>query len=259
MIPKVSVIVPCHEYAAHIEQCLMSVMLQRVDFAIEIIVGDDCSSDASYDVAARFASDYKRPGVEFAVYRNEENLGEIMNTKKLLDMARGEYVAYIDADDYWINPNKLRLQAGVLDDDSLCSACITGYLEQHGGMFYPSLDGKTFFCPIDMSDVESESLVSGNSWGSSSSRMFRNYRKNGASSLFCEYFFEFPFSDWPINFELSLRGKLRFLNFAGYAYRRHALSLSSTLPEKESGKDWLYWHRTEILSKRLSAYRAGLI
>jgi glycosyltransferase involved in cell wall biosynthesis len=50
---KVSVIIPCYNYGNYIEQCLMSVVLQNRDFNIEILVGDDKSSDNSFEIAKR--------------------------------------------------------------------------------------------------------------------------------------------------------------------------------------------------------------
>ena len=51
---KVSVIIPCYNYSKYIEQCLMSVMLQNIDFNIEVLIGDDNSSDCSFDIIKRF-------------------------------------------------------------------------------------------------------------------------------------------------------------------------------------------------------------
>ena len=64
------------------------------------------------------------------------------------------------------------------------------------------------------------------------------------------YFYEFPYSDWPMNFELGLRGKIHYMNFASYVYRLKPNSLfhSETNDERESKKI----NRIQLLKNILS-------
>ena len=82
-------------------------------------------------------------------------------------------------------------------------------------------------------------LLSTNFIGSSS-RFFRNY-----NNLIIDYFYDFPYSDWPMNFELSLRGKILYQNFSSYVYRLKPNSLISveSIEELELKKDY----RAELL------------
>ena len=45
MRDKVSVVIPCYNYSKYIEMCLLSVLCQRCDYDIEILISDDCSTD----------------------------------------------------------------------------------------------------------------------------------------------------------------------------------------------------------------------
>lgn len=240
MSVKVSVIIPCFNYANFIEQCIMSVLLQKVNYNIEIIVSDDNSSDISYDIANRMKYFHESESVKFKILKNQNNLGEILNTKKLLEEATGEYIAYIDADDYWIDPNKLQVQTNFLDKNTDHSLCITGYLALENGNILPGSNLSSFFCPPNLDNLNSEGLVYGNSVNSSSSRVFRNYK-----NLYKDYFLDFPYSDWVINFELSRLGKIAYINIPSYVYRVHTNSLSR---KEEVDAIEKYQKRVSILS-----------
>ena len=244
MRPKVSVIIPCYNYDKYIEHCILSVVVQKTSFPFEIIIGDDNSSDNSFLIAQRMQSTFQDERIQFKVYKNEENIGEINNTKKLLQNSTGQYVAYLDADDYWTFPNKLQTQVEFMDQNPNYSLCITGFLWLQNGQFIPKNDFTAWLCPID---TTSESLTKTNTIGSSSSRLFRNY-----NNLIKDYFVNFPYSDWPLNFELSLLGDIKYLDFPSYVYRIHDKSLShyKSAAEKEK-QEQLNFMRSQILEKIL--------
>ena len=70
MNPKVSVIIPCYNYQKYIEQCLMSVLLQKRDFNIEIIVSDDNSSDNSFEIVKRIRHYYEDDNTKFILLKS---------------------------------------------------------------------------------------------------------------------------------------------------------------------------------------------
>lgn len=197
----------------------MSVVLQNIDFNMEILISDDGSNDAGFNIIERFCESYKKDNIFFKIYSQGKNIGEINNTKFLLENSNGEYVAYLDADDYWIDPNKLKKQIEFMDNNLDYSLCITGYYRIENDE-YSNLNG--WSCPTDINGLNSKSLTKYNIVGSSSSRFFRNYK-----NLVKDYFYEFPFSDWPLNFELSLKGKIWYLDYPSYIYRIHDNSLTS--------------------------------
>lgn len=229
---KLSVIIPCYNYEKYIEQCLMSVALQKCNFNIEVLIGDDNSSDKSFEIIKRFKLCYESDKIKFKIYSHPENIGEINNTKFLLEKCEGEYIAYLDADDYWIYPNKLQNQVDFLDNNKDYSICITGYIEllNDSGDYIPNINLSSWLCPKNIDNLNSDSLTTQNIVGSSSSRVFRNYK-----DLIKDYFYEFPYSDWALNFELSLKGKISYLDFPSYVYRIHNNSLS-----KRSKIDMVY-------------------
>lgn len=87
---KVSVLIPLYNQEVLIEKCLNSIPV-RDD--IEVVVVDDCSTDNSYNIVKE-----KYPYVK--LLQNENNSGVGLTRNKLLDNASGEYIFFLDSDDY---------------------------------------------------------------------------------------------------------------------------------------------------------------
>jgi glycosyltransferase involved in cell wall biosynthesis len=109
--PKVSVCVITYNHERYIRQCLQSLVDQRADFAFEVIVGDDCSTDGTAVIVREFIEWY--PTIVRGIFQPTNTLG-ITNNMDVHDAARGEYVAHVDGDDYAL-PGKLQRQADFLD------------------------------------------------------------------------------------------------------------------------------------------------
>jgi glycosyltransferase involved in cell wall biosynthesis len=89
---KVSFVVPCYRLAHLLSECVDSILAQSYrDF--EVLIMDDCSPDATPEVAASFHD----PRVRHV--RNETNLGHLANYNKGIELSNGEYVWLISADD----------------------------------------------------------------------------------------------------------------------------------------------------------------
>lgn len=95
MIIKVSIIIPVYNAEKFLDTCLQSVINQTLQ-DIEIICIDDASTDSSYDILQRYASQDDR----FILLHNDVNKGQSNARNKALQIARGEYIQYVDADDY---------------------------------------------------------------------------------------------------------------------------------------------------------------
>src|SRR5690242_6587309 len=107
--PAVSVCVTTFRHAPFIRQCLESVLEQDFDGAIELLVGDDGSTDGTRDIIADVASRDVRVVPVF----HPRNLGPTGNLESLVARAKGGTIAHLDGDDAW-RPGKLRAQYSVL-------------------------------------------------------------------------------------------------------------------------------------------------
>src|SRR5690554_1721762 len=116
---KVSVCVITYNQEKYIRECLQSIVDQEVDFKIEVIVADDCSTDKTQEIIKEFA--HKYPHLIIPIFHSE-NVGISLNYRSAHDRATGEYVAHCDGDDMWL-PGKLTYQAELLDKHPHASQC----------------------------------------------------------------------------------------------------------------------------------------
>ena len=117
----ISVIIPVYNREKTIERAIRSV-LDQTWRNLELIVVDDCSSDASAAVSAGIADDRLR------VIKLEKNSGACAARNRGIDEAKGEILAFQDSDDCWL-PDKLERQMACLDS---CGADIVfGQMRRH--------------------------------------------------------------------------------------------------------------------------------
>lgn len=93
--PQLSIIIPVYNAEKEIEKCLESVINQTLK-EIEIIIVNDCSTDNTPKILSKYQTKDKR----IVLINNEKNIGTGASRNKGLLFARGEYVGFIDNDDY---------------------------------------------------------------------------------------------------------------------------------------------------------------
>ena len=138
--PKVSILIISYNHEQYIAQTLDSVLMQKTDFPFEIVIGDDASPDKTRNICEDYAQKY--PHI-IRVLPTPQNLGVVPNYIRTLAACRGQYIAHLDGDDYWIDDEKLQKQVNRLDADPNLTICYTSrrvYREDWGG-FYAITDG----------------------------------------------------------------------------------------------------------------------
>jgi glycosyltransferase involved in cell wall biosynthesis len=102
----VSVVMPCYRGVATLERAIQSVRSQT-ELPDELIVVDDASDDGSDDLLRQLAGDFPLGWMKVATL--PANQGAASARNRGWDMAHGEFVAFLDADDNW-HPRKLEIQ-----------------------------------------------------------------------------------------------------------------------------------------------------
>lgn len=92
----VSVIIPVYNSAKYLEQCIDSVLRQTVK-SIEVICIDDASEDESWDILFKYQQEDSR----VQIFKNEENKGAGFCRNKGFVLAKGNYICFVDSDDYF--------------------------------------------------------------------------------------------------------------------------------------------------------------
>lgn len=222
--PKVSVVVPAYKFSKFLEVNLITILSQKTDFEYEVIVRDDFSNDGSDKILLRLKSLYPN----LIVHNATENWGVHRNIKFLLEQARGEYIAYLDGDDYYVDPYKLQKQVDFLDQNPEYVMYGTGYCILRGENEYIPGDGASTFWSL-IEDVRTEDLFEHNYVGFG--RVFRNIK-----GIYKDYMDELPYLDYAINYELSLHGLIKNDNWYGGVYREHFGGTLTSLSDDEKEK-----------------------
>ena len=111
---NLSIIIPVYNVEAYIEECLASVVAQSDAKAnIECIIVDDCSPDGSMDIVRRFVDNYQGP-IQFRMLRHEVNRGLSAARNTGIDAATGDYLLFVDSDDYLMEHGLKTLVDGLL-------------------------------------------------------------------------------------------------------------------------------------------------
>lgn len=121
---KISIIVPVYNTAAYLDKCLKS-LLQQTLKDIEIIIINDGSTDESDNIIKKYHDNRIR-----YISKKNEGIGKTRNLG--IDLATGEYLSFIDSDDY-IEPNFCE-KMYELATSAKCDIVICDYYEDHGNV-----------------------------------------------------------------------------------------------------------------------------
>jgi len=107
--PKVSIVMPVYNGAQYLEQTI-GFLLQSKYKDFEFVIIDDGSTDDSWEKLQKIAKQDSR----IKLYKNEKNMGIVKTRNRGFELARGEYIAPMDQDD-WSLPDRLKLEVEYLD------------------------------------------------------------------------------------------------------------------------------------------------
>jgi len=115
--PVVSVHMITYNHEPYIRQAIEGVMMQKTDFEFELVIGEDCSTDRTREICFEYQ---KRYPDKIRVLWSHENITVQhphpagRNSTRVTIRCRGEFIAFCEGDDYWIDPLKLQKQVDVM-------------------------------------------------------------------------------------------------------------------------------------------------
>lgn len=207
---KVTVLMVTYNHERYIAQSIESVLAQRTNFPIEIVIGEDCSIDRTREIVADYARRY--PDVIRARFP-EKNQGAARNFGDTFAMCSGKYIVILEGDDYFLNRNKLQIQADILDS----RPDLAIHFHPVKCIYSDGITGADVW-PDNFTREESTiyDLLEDNFIPTSGS-MFRN-------KLFDRlppWFSESVLGDWPLNIMNAAHGNIGFTREPMSAYRKH--------------------------------------
>ncbi len=119
--PVVSVHMITYNHEPFIRQAIEGVMMQKTDFEFELVIGEDCSQDKTREICFEYQRKYPDKVRVLWWHENVSKLGG--NNRRVRAHCRGEYIAFCEGDDYWIDPLKLQKQVDVMRKDPNVGLC----------------------------------------------------------------------------------------------------------------------------------------
>lgn len=96
---KISVIIPVYQAECYIERCVQSLFEQTMD-DIQYVFVDDCTPDKSIEIISRLLLKYTDRNDDVVIVKHHQNMGQAAARNSGLCKACGEYIGWVDADDY---------------------------------------------------------------------------------------------------------------------------------------------------------------
>ena len=127
MNPLVSISCITYNHAPYIRQCLDGFMMQQTNFAFEVLIHDDASTDGTTEIIKEYEAKY--PDIIKPIYEEENQWVKGRRGSVVFNFprAKGKYIALCEGDDYWTDPLKLQKQVGILESSEKYVICSTDY------------------------------------------------------------------------------------------------------------------------------------
>lgn len=229
--PVVSVCCITYNHEKYINEAIDSFLMQETDFPFEIVIGEDCSTDGTRKIIDKYIEKY--PNIVKLV-TSENNVGAINNLIRNFGACKGEYLAFCEGDDYWIDSKKLQMQKDLIESGSYSLIFHNSYLNKDNIILskpFCNLKSKTLFT---INNVISEP------WFIPSASMF--FKSEYVKEL-PEFYKKVYNGDWALQLILSDKEPIYFINKIMSVYRIH--STSSTHTNKQS---FVYSKMGELLN-----------
>lgn len=129
----ISVIIPSYNRANTVGETIESIMSQEgidTEYNLEIVIGDDCSTDNAREVLENYRLKYPE---YIRLFLRDDNVGLGANWAMCVQDCKGKYICNCDNDDYWHNTKKLHLQLEYMENNTICNVCITNHRTHNRG------------------------------------------------------------------------------------------------------------------------------
>jgi glycosyltransferase involved in cell wall biosynthesis len=215
---KLSVMMITYNHERFIAQAIESALTQRVNFDYEIVIGEDCSTDNTRTTIMDFSR--RHPG-RIVPFLRRRNIGVTRNFAQTIEACRGQYLAFLEGDDYWTDPDKLQKQIDFLDAhtdraivchrvqriDETNSAKLDVFPERAAGQY-------TIEDLLKLNFVMTCSMV-----------MRREFIGRVPT-----WFFDMKLADWPLCAMVARHGTIELMDDTMAVYRVHPTGVWSSRP-----------------------------
>lgn len=205
--PSVSIICITYNQENYIASAIESFLMQEQStYNLEIIIADDASTDRTSEIIKKYYK--KHPNLINAILRNE-NIGIQDNLVSALNIAKGDYIALCEGDDYWTDYKKLEMQVSFLEKNNDYALCFHQTLVQ-----YENNEEKPYLHPQKGEKFDLNHLITEN-YIPTNSVMYRAKSYHALNNKIM------PF-DWYLHLLHARTGKIKYIDRPMSVYRKHA-------------------------------------
>ncbi|MFN5417563.1 MAG: glycosyltransferase family 2 protein [Flavobacteriia bacterium] len=215
----VVVLMIAYNHENYIAKAIQSVLDQKTNFKVKLIIGDDSSIDNTSQICIEFKSKFNS---EIELFIHEKNIGANKNLRFIYDkcfQSEARYIAVLEGDDYWTDEFKLQKQIDFLEKNPDFSSCFTNSLIFHQKANYFEQAKKQIWNEanslelLEHDDFKGDNLPM--SPGHTSTFVFRNK----LFSTFPDWFSKLKVCDFPLFMIVSKFGKAKFIDENTSVYR----------------------------------------
>lgn len=226
-----SVCLITYNHSLFIRDAIESILKQKTQFRYELIIADDKSTDGTRNIILEYKE--KHPDLIRLIFQ-DENVGPRNNWNDLINSSNSRYIAYLEGDDYWLEPGKLQEQVDFLESNP-------GY-----GIVYSDI------LPVDKNGLELKSqnvemvrknyksgfvfsdLLKGNFINTCTVVFRRDLIPDGTLDM-KKYWF---FYDYWLWLRMSIKCKIHYMDKKTAAYRIHENGLSRSPSFRDKKKSY---------------------
>jgi len=224
MNPVVDILIKAYNIEEFIGQAIESALMQETNFPYRILINDDNSSDNTAQLIKQYAND----NTIITAFYQQKNLGAGQSSIFLFGQASAKYIAILDGDDYWTDPDKLQKQVDFLEKNPEFNACF------HDAKFLTTeskLTDNPISPPAETSTLKDLALEN---YIPPLCVVYRNENTiNSLSPLFLQTVIGNTVCDYVFHFLFIKNGKIKFFNDVMGIYRLRPNSITREKPLDE--------------------------
>lgn len=226
-----------YNHEAYIREAIEGILKQKVNFLVEVVIGDDFSTDKSLEIIREYQN---TTTIHFNVlerkegdiyWKNRQKLGRLHNFYNIIENCTGKYIALLDGDDYWTDELKLQKQVDFLERNNDFSICFHNL----------SILDESKTNSIELTNDKNQSSVStifdlatkGN-FIFTASTVFR--KPIGAIP---NWLVELPIGDYPFHLYNAQFGNIKYLDEVMGVYRVHEGGIWGVFSKEKLYERWI--------------------
>jgi len=226
--PTVSVVMLAYNHEAYIDEAIRGVLGQQCEFSIELVIGEDNSSDRTQAIIEDYVT--RHPNV-IRLLTADTNVGMHANFERVIRAARGEFIAICEGDDYWTDRTKLQAQVAFLRTNASFGGVYTHFRNLRQTRFGWRASRSIFPTPMLPNESPLDRLLCRGNFMGTATVMYRTELVKGVFDSALRPA-RFPYGDYPTNVYVASQAKIGELPQVTTLYRTAPGSATNLGPEK---------------------------